>query len=51
MAGGAAAEIELDETIANQLAAHGAALLQAAECKPAELADRVAEVVKDWGGE
>ena len=48
LAGGAATDIEVDNAINEHVAGKRAALLQAAECSPAELPGRVAEVVKQW---
>ena len=42
-------ETELSRTIAEHVAGKREALLQAAECKPAELSARVAAAVADWG--
>ena len=47
---GAAAMIpELDRTVAEHVGGKREALLRAAECKPAELVERVGAVVEGWG--
>jgi HK97 family phage portal protein len=45
----AAIDAEIQNTINEHLAGKRQALLNAAECQPAELAARVQAVVKDWG--
>ena len=39
---------EIDAAVNEQIKRHHAELLTAAECKPSDLADRVAAVVESW---
>jgi len=50
LAGGLATDCEIDNIINEHVGGKRNALLQAAECRPGELVERVADVVKGWGG-
>jgi hypothetical protein len=48
LAGGAATEIELDDTVNEHISGKRDAMLTAAECSPAELPGRVEEATREW---